>query len=208
MHNFWVFIGAVADNWIFWVGLFLMIEPYLEGAAPKTFKIWRELSHLYPAARRKVFRIVGVIALLTAIFQTWNAEYEGRLAAESNQVLEPLDKRLAMKNLISTAISEGEALGKDWFKKEDQPFLHDTNVWTNKTGNMVEDAYGKGELSLWMSDAGFTNHADGKKHTDLHNWIVNRLTRLNELMKRVDSIRMVPSFDPKNYHWVEKCDGC
>jgi hypothetical protein len=157
--------------------------------------------------RRKLFRVVGVLALLIAVFQAWNAEYEGRRAADASQG-DPVEKRMAMKDLISTAMRDGEELGKDWFKKDDQPFLHDTNVWTNKVGNMVEDAYGKGELSLWMSDAGYTSYTDEKKHTELHNWIIHRLERLNELMKRVDTLRRVPGFDPKNYHWVEKCDAC
>ena len=84
-----------------------------------------------------------------ACYQAWNSEYEGRSAAETQkQVSEQLPKRQAMKSLISTAIDEGEALGKNRFQKDDQPFLNDTNLWTNKVGHLVEDAYGKGELSV------------------------------------------------------------
>ena len=207
-RNFRLFIAAVADHWIFWVALFLMIEPYLEGATPAAWKSLRDFFSRHPTGRRRLFRLVGVLALFVATFQAWNTEYEGRIAAEGVQATGPIEKRFAMKDLIGTAISEEENLGKDWSKKDDEPFVHDTNVWTNKVGHMIEDAYGKGEVSLWMSDAGFVSYSDGKKRTDVHNWIIHRLERLNELIKRVDTLRMTPGFDPKTYRWVETCDSC
>jgi len=114
-----------------------------------------------------------------------------------------------MKELIGKAMDEGEKLDTDWFKRtDDANFKHAINVWTNKTGHLIEDAYGKGEATVWMSDAGYTSYSDGKVHTDMHNWIVHRLQRLNDLVGKVDTIPMQPNFDPKNYYWVTECPNC
>jgi hypothetical protein len=66
----------------------------------------------------------------------------------------------------------------------------------------------RGEASLLMSDAGYISYSDGKKQTDIRNWIIHRLQRLNELVPRVDSLTLRQGFDAKNYHWAEKCPEC
>jgi hypothetical protein len=113
-----------------------------------------------------------------------------------------------MKALISVGINEGEALAKNSDKKDADNFQHETNFWTNRIGHLIEDAYGKGEASLLMSDAGYISYSDGKKQTDIRNWIIHRLQRLNELVPRVDSLTLQPSFHAKNYHWADKCPEC
>jgi hypothetical protein len=196
--NFGVFIRSVADSAIFWIGLFLMIEPYLEGAAPQVsafLKRWLE-----PNRRKRLFRAVGLVAIFFACFQAWNVQYE---ANGTNQ------NRFAMKDLLSISIKEGEELGKDWFKRDDdEKFKYETNVWTNKTGQLIKAAYGDGEVAVWASDAGYINYTDGKVHTEMHNWIINRLHRTNDLMDKIDSKPMLPGFDPHNYKWVTECKGC
>ena len=118
--NFEVFIRSVADSAVFWVGLFLMIEPYLEGAAPKVSAFLKEW--LDPCRRKRVFRIVGLMAIFFACFQEWNVQYE---ANGTNQ------NRFAMKALLSTSIKEGEELTRNWFKRDDDTnFKHETNLWT------------------------------------------------------------------------------
>jgi hypothetical protein len=118
--------------------------------------------------RVALIALIAVIGtrLLLAPYWVWEDEHQARLTAEAQNETSgaQYQKLIAMKNLFSTAIDEGEALGKDWFQKDNQPFLHDTNVWTNKVGNLIEDAYGKGEVKLWMSDAGYTSFSDGKKN--------------------------------------------
>jgi hypothetical protein len=116
--------------------------------------------------------------------------------------------RVAMKALISVGIKEGEALCDNWFAKDADGFKHESNLWTNRIGHLIEDAYGAGEASLLMSDAGYIGYSDGKKQTDIRNWIIHRLQRLNELIPRVDSLTLQPTFDAKNYHWADKCPEC
>ncbi len=113
-----------------------------------------------------------------------------------------------MKALISVGIDEGEALTKNSDKKDADSFQHETNFWTNRIGHLIEDAYGKGEASLLMSDAGYVSYSDGKKQTDIRNWIIHRLQRLNELVPRINSLTLQPSFDAKNDHWADKCPEC
>jgi hypothetical protein len=208
--NLGLFLSAVADHWIFWIGILLMIEPYAEGIAPRTWGVVRGFLARHPEGRKKIFRIAGLIALFFACFQAWSSQYEARLNAEARRqaTAEEIQKLLAMKSLISSGVKEGEDIGKDWVTKDEEAFLHETNRWTNRIGHLIEDAYGKGEASLLMSDAGYISYSDGKKRTDIHNWIIHRLQRLNEIVPRVDSLRMQPNFDPINYHWVQDCSEC
>jgi hypothetical protein len=199
LHNFGEFCWAVADHWLFWIGLFLMIEPYLERVAPRT---WETISkHLanHPERRKKLFRIIGAIALFFACFQAWNVEHTKRT--------ENAD-RVAMKALVSVGIKEGEALTLNYEKKDADKFKHETNFWTNRIGHLVEEAYGEGESSLLMSDAGYISYTDGKDQTNTRNWILHRLQRLNDLIPRVDTLPLQSSFDAKNYHWADKCAEC
>ncbi len=41
LYNLGLFLSAVADHWLFWIGLVLTIEPYLERAAPRTWEAIR-----------------------------------------------------------------------------------------------------------------------------------------------------------------------
>jgi hypothetical protein len=149
-----------------------------------------------------VFLIFGFSA---ASFQTWRAaktELTGLQGGTSPA------NRVAMKNLIGVAISQTDELLKNWDTKDPDSFKHEANFWTNRVGYLVEHAYGKGEAFLVMSDAGYISYTDGKKQTELRNWIIHRLQRLNDLMARVDSLSLQPGFDPQNYHWVDTCDSC
>jgi hypothetical protein len=201
MGNFFAFVESVADHTLFWVGAFLMIGPYFEGAAPHWWQIASNYIVERPERRKILFRTVGFAAILFSCFQAWNTQYE---AAGQNQ------NHLAMKALLSTAIDEGEALNKDWFKRTDaNAYLHEANIWSNKTGHLIEDAYGKGEADVFASDAGIISYVDPQKPaTKTHSEIINRLQRLNELMPRVDTLPMQPNFDPNKYHWVTECADC
>ena len=178
-----------------------MIEPYLEGAAPRTWDSIRKYLAKHPERRKKLFRLAGAIALFFACFQAWNVQYEANVGNAD---------RVAMKSLISVGIKEGEGLIKNSSNKDEDAdsFKHESNLWTNRIGHLVEDAYGSGEASLLMSDAGYISYSDGKKQTDTRNWIIHRLQRLNELIPRVAFLPLQSNFDPKNYHWAEKCPEC
>jgi hypothetical protein len=61
MGNIFAFIEAVAGHWVFWIGLALTVEPYLEGAFP-AIAAW--VKRLLADERRKVaFRAIGALAL-------------------------------------------------------------------------------------------------------------------------------------------------
>jgi hypothetical protein len=147
---------------------------------------------------------LAVAALLVSIT---SATFTGFNYLKSNP-FELNQKHIATKNLIGVAISEGEDITKDWSTKDPDKFRKEANLWTNRIGHLVEDAYGKGEASLLMSDAGYISYSDGKKQTGISNWIVHRLQRLNELLTRIDSLPMQPDFDPKHYRWAEQCPEC
>ena len=78
MGNVATFIQAVAGHWLSWVGLLLMVEPYLEGAFPSAAACIRWL--LADERRKRFFRFAGVLALLVACFQVWDDEHRAHLA--------------------------------------------------------------------------------------------------------------------------------
>ena len=166
------------------------------------------------------FFVIGVIGLGALVWSGWRSvsvqnviaagveRLQVRLGIVSNEAAGQIQDRLAMKDLIGQVIDEADKIGADWATKDEVEFKHQTNLWTNKSGNLIEDAYGKGEASLFMNDAGYISYSDGSQRAKLHNWIIHRVQRLNELFQRVDMLAMRPEFDPKKYHWVGKCDSC
>jgi hypothetical protein len=78
-----VFLAAVTGHWLFWIGLLLMVEPYLEGVAPRIGDRLKTLLAKRPEGRKAIFRWAGVIALFIACFQVWGEEHQARLIAES-----------------------------------------------------------------------------------------------------------------------------
>jgi hypothetical protein len=196
MSELWIFTAAVFSHWV----------ASMSGVVAIGVGIIQYIRQTKFSP--SIWIALGIGCLFIASYQAWSDEHEARVKVEQSE--QQNQKRPAMKNLLSTAINEGEALNKEWFKRTDvDAYLHEANVWTNKTGHLINDAYGEGELAVWMSNAGIISFADPNKPTTKTNsWIVNRLQRLNELMIRVDILPMQPGFDPNHYRWVAECVDC
>jgi hypothetical protein len=114
-----------------------------------------------------------------------------------------VQKRLAMKDLLHVAIGDNETLlAKQITQSKDDvnAYLNEANTWTSKTGQLIEDAYGKGERDVFMNDAGINPiNAVNNQNALISSELIARLQRLNELMSRVDTISKRPDFDPKTY---------
>jgi hypothetical protein len=80
ISRFVEFIGIVARGWLFWIGLLLMVEPYLEGVAPR---FYNRLNQLLGDRRRSIFVAVGILALVISFFQAWDAQKTETKAAEN-----------------------------------------------------------------------------------------------------------------------------
>lgn len=164
--------------------------------------------------RMALVALIAVIGtrLFLAPYWVWEDEHQARLMAEAKNFNSATEnqRRAATENLVSDAIDEGNALSKDWFKRDDvDAYKHEANIWVNKTGHLIADAYGKGQVAVFLSDAGIISYVDPRKPaTETHSEIINRLQRLNELEARIDTLPIQPNFDPNNYHWVTQCDGC
>jgi hypothetical protein len=113
-----------------------------------------------------------------------------------------VQKRLAMKDILHVAIGDNETLlAKQRSKDDVSAYLNEANIWTAKTGQLLEDAYGKGERDVFMNDAGINPiSAVNNQNALISSELIARLQRLNELMSRVDTISMQPDFDPRDYH--------
>jgi hypothetical protein len=115
-----------------------------------------------------------------------------------------VQKRLAMKDLLHVTIGDNETLlGKQRTQSQDDAnaYVNEANIWTAKTGQLIEDAYGKGERDVFMNDAGIPPiNAINNQNALVSSELIARLQRLNELMSRVDTVSMLPDFDPNNYH--------
>jgi hypothetical protein len=115
-----------------------------------------------------------------------------------------VEKRLAMKDLLHVTIGDNESmLGKQRTQSQDDvnAYVNEANIWTAKTGQLIEDAYGKGERDVFMNDAGIQPiNGINNRNALVSSELIARLQRLNEIMSRVDTISMQPDFDPNNYH--------
>ena len=107
-----------------------------------------------------------------------------------------VQKRLAMKDLLHVAIVDNETL----LAKQRTQSQDDVKAYVNE-GQLIEDAYGKGERDVFVNDAGMQPiNAINNQNALVSSELIARLQRLNELMSRVDTISMQPDFDPNNYH--------
>lgn len=109
-----------------------------------------------------------------------------------------------MKDLIHIVISDGELLvDKPRTEKgnDTNAYIDDANTWIAKTTRLIEDAYGKGEADIFMSNIGITITSGGPTRPNVltRNVMIARLQRLNELMSRVDTISTQPDFNPRNF---------
>ncbi len=212
--SFYLYLEALLPHW--WA--FMMGGPFIIDEAAKwlcpSLRGWLSRKLQRPARRRRVEIALMLFGVFLAGFLAFNDEHEARLrdatvrSVTQNSAAE-IQKRLAMKNLLATVIDEGNALSNE-DRTDADAYLHEANIWANKTGHLIEDAYGPGELDLWKSGAGITNYIDPRYPSmKVRNAITNRLQRLNELMPRVDALSMRPGFDPNNYKWVTQCaDPC
>jgi hypothetical protein len=112
-------------------------------------------------------------------------------------------KRLAMKNLLGSAIEAGESLaGKQRTESESDAnaFKSYAEAWATQTDQLIEDAYGRGEAERFVNNAGIMI-INGVGHPSVltKSWMSARIQRLNELMPRVETTVMVPDFDPSKY---------
>jgi hypothetical protein len=201
MGNILAFIESVAGHWAFWIGLVLMVEPYLEGAFPSVAAWIKQL--LVDDRRKRFFRVAGIIALLVAFFQAWNTQYE---LSQQNA------DRIAIKALIGQMIKEGTDLlttYKDSEKQSDADTLtHAGTLWATKTDNLIEDAYGTGVAESWANIADLPGIASNLPTTVIKSAIRNRLHRTNELMDHVEALTVMPGFDPHHYQWRTECPDC
>jgi hypothetical protein len=134
--------------------------------------------------------------------RAWNTQYE---IAQQNT------ERIEMKELIAIAVDDVKhfdtAFSVPPTKSDADKLWREANVWSRKTGYMIENAYGKGERDVFDSDAGLTLLNSVNDPTQVVRiWVGNRLQHLNNLIERADNIPLRPDFDPKTYQWP--CPDC
>lgn len=123
------------------------------------------------------------------------AEHE--LAATKATSVIQRQKNVLVKNLLGKEIESGQDLLRDQSDKPDDQANKDAIAWGKKTHDLIEAAYGDGEATLFMSDAGYTFYTDSSTKTTIRNWIIGRLRRLSELIPRTDQLTVSDDFDRK-----------
>jgi hypothetical protein len=202
MDVFYLYLAAVGANW--WA--FMMAGPFIIDEAIKWLsprgKAWLE-RNLGIEKRRRIEVYMMVFGVFLAGFLAFKDEHEARQRAETQNHgnAEQNQKILAAKSLIGVGIRQGETLSRDWPNKDPDKFEQEANEWENRMLRFISDAYGDGEESLFESDAGYIFYTDSKKQTDIKNWVGARIQRLNELLKRSDSLPMKQDFNPQSYKW-------
>jgi hypothetical protein len=146
-----------------------------------------------------IFVLFGAISMLG----TFNSIHESKVAAEAES-----DKRFAMKDLLHNSIEVANSLNakpRTQSQADVDAYEYDFELWSAKTGKLIEDAYGKGERDVFESFAGLMLMSaigkDGPMPTVLITSKINaHVQRLNALMERIETMSMRPDFDPRSYH--------
>jgi len=156
--------------------------------------------------RARIALVVASVVLIgLGVGASFYSQYQivSSANAERVQAAEQVQKRLATKNLLGSAIKDGESLvAKQRTESEDDAntYKSEAEAWANKTGQLIGDAYGDGEAELFGNNAGITMfNSPGHPSTLTRSWMSARIQRLNELMPRVDTIVMLKDFDPNKY---------
>jgi hypothetical protein len=139
--------------------------------------------------------VFGVTGVAGNVYST----YESGVSAKAER-----DKRSAMKELLHGAIKDGELLSAKTRTESDSDvnaYEDDFESWSGETAKLVEDAYGDSERDIFESYAGVQLMSVPNHPLYLTaSKIGARMQRLNDLIRRADTIAMQPGFDPHNYH--------
>ena len=138
---------------------------------------------------------IGAV-LLGLVIAQYRAWAEQRRTAEQFRATHDKNRsRVAIKDLLATAIETGEALYHQGSRAE-------AEQWATLTHQLLTDAFGKGEAQQFLSDSGlsffFATNRDPEEQ-DVRNSIDGRLRRLTELMPRVDSLSVRPEFNLQDW---------
>ena len=133
ISRFFEFIGIVARGWLFWIGLLLMVEPYLEGTAPRFYS---RLNQILGGRRRSIFVTAGIIALVISFFQAWDAQKTEAEAARTTakEFQTKLDEREHKKRIreeLGKLLNDGTQLeGQSYDTSGDiSDFTNRVNQW-------------------------------------------------------------------------------
>jgi hypothetical protein len=148
-----------------------------------------------PRAKKILFSVSGVLGIMAFAGNVYVQNQSGEAARAK------IEKRIAMKGLLSDAISECAAINVETRTRDQNgadAYTVEANKWIAKTSRLIENAYGKGEAKLFENDAGIQILASINDPTrQVYSETVARVQRLNELMERVDTVLMRPDFDPQ-----------
>lgn len=187
-----LFGAALAGAAMIWRGILPLVSTDLTSVSN-----WVLSFVIYAIGSWIVLFIASLI--LIAPYRSWqkatqrgNAEHAARLNAEAQ--LDIKDKKRHVKAVIGRYIDAGNKIigscggsnGNDLHMKEP------AEVWVTDTHRFVIAAFGSGEATLLLNDAGYTFYGGGR----VGNWVNGRIRRLNELMSRVDSLDIDRDFDP------------
>jgi hypothetical protein len=173
--------------------------PFATAIATVSANVSLVFSQFFKDSRKIALVTISCLFGVIAIFGAFYSAYESGVATKAKS-----QKRLAMKNLLGSAIETGVSLtAKQRTESESDAnaFKSDAEAWATRTYQLIEDAYGKGEAKRFCDNAGITIYRSGPQHPSVlaNSWMSARIQRLNELMPRVETIVMVSDFDPSKH---------
>jgi hypothetical protein len=175
------FLLAVAEHGFFWIGLALMIEPYLEGFAPNSWKKLQAFLARKPQRRQHVFGVVGALAIIFGCFQAFD-EVKSQLR-QANEKLEQISQRTAIKDRLQQFYVDvgpliERPLPKDISEEDFNKYVDETTSWMNKTAHWIETHMGVPARERFLDLTGMQFGRYLSAINDRHNSILANLTRL------------------------------
>jgi hypothetical protein len=127
------------------------------------------------------------------------------MAAENQRLREKLAKRdadrTAFRGMLIAAHSEGASL------RESKPNKTDAREWASRVSDLIEAALGDWQVKQFWSDESIPAPHD-LDATSEQNWMYYRLTRLQVLIRHLESpanFPIKPGFDPANESLKRRC---
>ena len=173
---------AVASRW------WLLIPGFVGGAD----WIFGLVHRWFPAYEPPVTGDIGVVILFAAGFiaaSYWAFHDQRQELVALGDRLDLAAKRVKLKETLGALLAAGGALIEQ--KAPEEQVTH----WADLGRKVILDAFGSGEVQLFLSDHGYPSLIYHSKYPYI-TFIENRRRRLTELIARLDSIQIRPESDP------------
>jgi hypothetical protein len=145
--------------------------------------------------------LLGAFGGVSALGYAWYRAAVTEMEAASGKAAAAAQKLKAdrVKDLLGKALASGDKLIQSQKDKDEDQAEKDAQTWGQQTHDLIAAAYGEWEASLFLNSSGYVFYSDGSPKSKIRNWIDGRMRRINELLRRTDTLNPRNEFDPAKF---------